>query len=90
MTSRVQPKVETLGDRTWHTVLATGRYRPVLPIGTKAEAADLTPGYAQINIVPELTDVPFALRCWAPAEVIQAETAAIRAWAASVEYPAKG
>ncbi|MEM6996182.1 MAG: hypothetical protein AAF721_37090 [Myxococcota bacterium] len=84
--STLSPTVETHGEHQWHVVYAEGRYRAPGTFG-KVDPDQLLPGYAQLNLVPGLKDVPFALRCWAPAETMKAHAAVMRAWAATVHYP---
>lgn len=87
--SKLTPKLESIGELKWQVVFAKGRYRtPVLMAKTPPE--EMLPGYAQMNLIPEVEGVRVALRCWAPEATLETERAAILAWAASVQYPAEG
>lgn len=87
--SKLTPTIETVGQHKWHVIFAEGRYRAP-DIGGSKDPKDMLGGYAQMNFIPEVEGVTLALRCWAPADVMKAEKSAMRAWAASVQYPAKG
>lgn len=87
--SKLTPKVETIGALKWHVVFAEGRYKLPGSFGDSTPESML-PGYAQMNLIPAIEGTRVSLRCWAPAETMKAEVEAMRAWAASVEYPANG
>lgn len=87
--SKLTPKVETIGALKWHVVFAEGRYKLPGTFGASAPE-DMLPGYAQMNLIPAIKGTRVSLRCWAPVETMKGEVEAMRAWAASVEYPAKG
>jgi len=86
--STLTPKVETIGTLQWHVVFAEGRYKVPGTFGD-SDPANMLPGYAQMNLIPAVKGTRVSLRCWAPAETMKGEVKAMRAWAASVEYPAK-
>lgn len=85
--SKLEPKTETLGNHGWTSVFAQGRYREPGSFGN-VPVEDLLPGYAQMNLIPQVAGTRLALRCWAPAETLEGEVEAMRAWAATLEYPA--
>ena len=87
--STLTPTVERIGALEWYVVFAEGRYREPGSFG-KSAPEDMLPGYAQMNLIPAIEGTRVSLRCWAPAETMKGEVKAMRAWAASVEYPTKG
>lgn len=86
--SQLEPAVEEIAGQAWHVVTIEGHYRPVKGATLGTDPKTLIADYAQMNLVRELENAPFYLRCWAPSKTLAGEDAAIRAWAAAVQYPA--
>lgn len=73
------------GTLTWKVALTHGTYHPARELQELDTPGPSWPDHAQLNAVPRVAGVPFAVRCIAPAATLAAERPGIEAMLATAE-----